>query len=111
LFDLLAIRVDPAKAVGKDVTVAFVFPERNERVRVTLRNSVLIHEEQSSGPVAATVTMLRAAFLGMLFAGTTPVSLVQSGVMKIDGERTALQSLLTSLDGAGTGVPFPIVTP
>jgi alkyl sulfatase BDS1-like metallo-beta-lactamase superfamily hydrolase len=111
LFDLLAIRVDPAKAVGKDVAVAFVFPERNERVRVTLHNSVLIHEVQNTGPVAATVTMPRAAFLGMLFAGTTPVSLVQSGVMKIDGERTALQSMLTSLDGAGTGVPFPIVTP
>jgi alkyl sulfatase BDS1-like metallo-beta-lactamase superfamily hydrolase len=111
LFDLLAIRVDPTKAVGKDIAVAFVFPERRERVRVTLHNAVLIHEEPGTGPVAATVTMPRAAFLGMLFAGTTPASLVQSGTMKIDGERTALQSLLGSLDGAASGIPFPIVTP
>jgi alkyl sulfatase BDS1-like metallo-beta-lactamase superfamily hydrolase len=111
LFDLLAIRVDPAKALGKDIAVAFVFPERRERVRVTLRNAVLIHEEPGTGTVVATVTMPRAAFLGMLFSGTTPASLVQSGVMKIDGERTALQSLLGSLDGAASGIPFPIVTP
>jgi alkyl sulfatase BDS1-like metallo-beta-lactamase superfamily hydrolase len=111
LFDLLAIRVDPVKAKDRDVAVAFVFPERRERVRVTLRNSVLIHEEPGIGEVAATVTMPRAAFLGMLFAGTSPASLVQAGTMKIDGDRTVLQNLLGSLDGAGDGVPFPIVTP
>jgi alkyl sulfatase BDS1-like metallo-beta-lactamase superfamily hydrolase len=111
LFDLLAIRVDPAKAAGKDIAVAFVFPERRERIRVTLRNSVMIHETPGAGDVTATITLPRAAFLGMLFAGTTPASLVQAGTMKIDGERTVLQSLLGSLDGAGTGVPFPLVTP
>lgn len=115
LFDLLAIRVDPAKAIGKDVAVMFEFPERRERVRVTLHNSVLIHQEAvtnaSLGAVTSTVTMPRAAFLGMLFAGTSPASLVQSGVMKIDGDRAALQGLLGSLDSAGSGVPFPIVTP
>lgn len=111
LFDLLAIRVDPTKAAGKDIAVAFVFPERRERVRVTLRNAVLIHEQPGAGEVAATITLPRAAFLGMLFAGTTPASLVQAGNMKIDGDRTVLQSLLGSLDGAASGVPFPIVTP
>ncbi len=111
LFDLLAIRVDPAKAAGKDIAVAFVFPERRERVRVSLRNSVLIHEAPGAGEVAATITLPRAAFLGMLFAGTSPASLVQAGTMKIDGDRTVLQGLLGSLDGAGNGVPFPIVTP
>jgi alkyl sulfatase BDS1-like metallo-beta-lactamase superfamily hydrolase len=111
LFDLLAIRVDPAKAAGKDLAVAFVFPDRGERVRVTLRNSVLIHEEPGIGSVAATVTMPRPAFLGMLFAGTNPASLLQSGVMKIEGDRGTLQGLLSSLDGAAPGAPFPIVTP
>ena len=111
LFDLLAIRVDPAKAAGKDLAVAFVFPERSERVSVTLHNSVLIYEVPGSGDVAATVTMPRAAFLGMLFAGTSPASLVQAGTIRIDGDRTVLQNLLGSLDDAGTGLPFPIVTP
>jgi alkyl sulfatase BDS1-like metallo-beta-lactamase superfamily hydrolase len=78
---------------------------------VTLRNSVLIHEEPGIGSVAATVTMPRPAFLGMLFAGTNPASLLQSGVMKIEGDRGTLQGLLSSLDGAAPGAPFPIVTP
>jgi alkyl sulfatase BDS1-like metallo-beta-lactamase superfamily hydrolase len=111
LFDLLAIRVDPAKALGKDVAVAFNFPERNERIRVTLRNGVLIHELGSGEAVMASVTMPRAAFLGMLFNGVAPASLVQSGVMKIEGERGALQGLLGSLDGASNAPPFAIVTP
>ncbi|MFN7673857.1 MAG: alkyl sulfatase C-terminal domain-containing protein, partial [bacterium] len=37
LFDLLAIRVDPEKAKGKNIAVAFVFPDRNERYRLVLR--------------------------------------------------------------------------
>ncbi len=116
LFDLLAIRVDPAKALGKDIAIAFVFPERRETIRVSLRNSVLIHqgiaaEGPASDPVQATVTMPRAAFLGMLFAGTSPASLIQAGTLKIEGDRTALQGLLGSLDGAASNVPFPIVTP
>lgn len=111
LFDLLAIRVDPAKALGKDVAIAFVFPERGERIAVSLRNSVLIHELGSAAPVSATVTMPRAAFLGMLFSGTRPESLVLSGTMKIDGDNAALRALLGSLDAAAPATPFPIVTP
>jgi alkyl sulfatase BDS1-like metallo-beta-lactamase superfamily hydrolase len=111
LFDLLAIRVDPAKAAGKDLAVAFVFPERKERVRVTLRNSVLVHEMRSDGPVQATVTMPRQAFLSMLFAGTPAARLVLTGTMKIDGESQALQALNASFDAAAPTPPFPIVTP
>lgn len=111
LFDLLAIRVDPAKAAGKDVSVAFVFPERNERVRVTLRNAVLVHEGRADGAVQATVTMPRQAFMGMLFAGTPPATLIQSGVMTVAGDRSALQALTSSLDAGAVGPPFPIVTP
>jgi alkyl sulfatase BDS1-like metallo-beta-lactamase superfamily hydrolase len=115
LFDLLAIRVDPVKAADKTLSVDFVFPERRERVHVALRNRVLIHEDINTGQgretPQATVTMPRAAFLGMLFAGTSPTALVQTGTMKIDGDRTVLAALLGSLDSAVTGPPFPIVTP
>jgi alkyl sulfatase BDS1-like metallo-beta-lactamase superfamily hydrolase len=111
LFDLLAIRVDPAKAKDEDIAVAFVFPERQERIRVTLNNSVLVHELGSNAPVTATVTMPRPAFLNMLFAGATPARLVLAGTMKIDGDTGALRTLMGSLDGAVSGAPFPIVTP
>ncbi len=111
LFELLAIRVDPVKAAGKDIAVAFVFPERKERTRITLRNAVMVQEAGVDDPVQATVTMPRAAFLGMLFAGRSPIELIQAGVLKIEGDVTALQALTSSFDPAGPTPPFGIVTP
>lgn len=111
VFDMLAIRVDPEKAVGIDTAVAFVFPERGETRRVSLRNSVLVHEDGLSGPVAATVTIPRPAFLAMLFAGQTPAALMEAGVMKVEGEAGATGALMSVFDPADTGPPFEIVTP
>jgi alkyl sulfatase BDS1-like metallo-beta-lactamase superfamily hydrolase len=111
MFDLLAIRVDPAKAAGKTLAIAFVFPDRNERIEVRLNNSVMIAQAGTHGPVQATLTLPRPAFVGMLFAGTPPAQLVAAGVLKVEGDRSAVQGLLGSLDGASTALPFPIVTP
>jgi alkyl sulfatase BDS1-like metallo-beta-lactamase superfamily hydrolase len=111
LFDLLAIRVDPEKAKGKNIAVAFVFPDRNERYRLVLRNSVMVNEGPSTEPVDATVTMPRPAFLGMLFSGTSPASLVLRGVMKIDGKTDSLRAFMSTLDNSDPKAPFPIVTP
>lgn len=111
LFELLAIRIDPAKAAGKDVAVAFVFPERKERTRITLRNAVMVQEVGVDDPAQATVTMPRSAFLAMLFAGRPPIELIQAGIMKIEGDVSALQALTTSFDPAVPTAPFGIVTP
>jgi alkyl sulfatase BDS1-like metallo-beta-lactamase superfamily hydrolase len=111
LFELLAIRIDPAKAIGKETAVAFVFPERKERIRVTLRNSVLLQEVGVDDPVQATVTMPRAAFLAMLFAGRSPADLLAAGILKVDGNPAALQALMSSFDGPPSSIPFAIVTP
>lgn len=111
LFDMLAIRVDPEKAEGVDVVLAFVFPDRSETRRVTLRNSVLVHEDVAGAPVTATATLPRPAFLAMLFAGQSAAALVEAGVMKVEGETAAMAALMSSLDPADTGPPFPIVTP
>jgi alkyl sulfatase BDS1-like metallo-beta-lactamase superfamily hydrolase len=111
LFDLLAIRLDPEKATGKTISIGFVFPDRNESYKVSLRNSVIVTEALGDGEVDATVTMPRPAFLGMLFSGTSPTSLVLKGVMKIDGNTDALRAFMGSLDPAGARAPFPIVTP
>jgi alkyl sulfatase BDS1-like metallo-beta-lactamase superfamily hydrolase len=111
LFELLAIRIDPAKAEGKDIAVAFVFPERKERTRITLRNAVMVQEAGVDDPVQATVTMPRAAFLAILFGGKPALELIQSGVMKIEGDVTALQAFTSSLEPALPAAPFAIVTP
>ncbi len=111
LFELLAIRVDPAKALGKAAAVAFVFPERKERFLITLRNSVLVQEAESTSAADATVTMPRTAMLAMLFAGKSPAALMKDGTLKVEGNPAALVTLLSSLEAAGAQVPFAIVTP
>jgi alkyl sulfatase BDS1-like metallo-beta-lactamase superfamily hydrolase len=70
-----------------------------------------VQEAGVDDPVQATVTMPRAAFLGLLFAGRSPIELIQSGVMKIEGDVFALQALTASFDPAGPMAPFGIVTP
>jgi alkyl sulfatase BDS1-like metallo-beta-lactamase superfamily hydrolase len=111
VFDMLAIRVDPAKAEGIATSVAFVFPDRGETRRVSIRNSVLIHEEGAAGPVDATVTIPRPAFLAMLFAGQTAAALMEAGIMKVEGEPGATAALMSVFDPSDTGPPFEVVTP
>jgi alkyl sulfatase BDS1-like metallo-beta-lactamase superfamily hydrolase len=111
VFDMLAIRVDPAKAEGIAASVAFVFPDRGETRRVSIRNSVLIHEEGAAGPVDATVTIPRPAFLAMLFAGQTAAALMEAGIMKVEGEPGATAALMSVFDPSDAGPPFEVVTP
>lgn len=111
VFDMLAVRVDPERAEGLDLAIAFVFPDRGEARRVTLRNSVLVHEAGVTGPVLATVSLPRPAFLAMLFAGQPAMGLIEAGIMTIEGEGDAATQLFGSLDPPDTGPPFPIVTP
>ena len=111
VFDLLAVRVDPQLADGKSVTIAFVFPDLGETRLVSIRNSVLVHEPGTGQPAAATLTMPKAAFLGMIFAGQKPADLVMKGVLTISGDPTAAAVLLGVLDPPAAPEPFAIVTP
>jgi alkyl sulfatase BDS1-like metallo-beta-lactamase superfamily hydrolase len=102
-FDLLAVRLDPAKAGDAQFSVRFVFPERKENVLVSVRNQVLVHEAGVDGPADATVTLPRAAFLAALLAGAPPKD------AKIVGDATLLprfMGLFSAPDPA-----FAIVTP
>ncbi len=111
VFDMLAVRVDPALAEGKDVSIAFVFPDLNETRLVSVRNSVLVHEDGEGRNAAATLTLPKAAFLGMIFAGQKPADLVQKGVLTISGDPLAAATLLGVLDPPAPPEPFAIVTP
>ena len=111
VFDMLAVRVDPERAEGVDVALAFVFPDREEARRITLRNSVLVHEDGLTGPVTATVSLPRPAFLAMLFAGQPAAGMIDAGILSIEGDAGAAAQFLSALDPPDTGPPFPIVTP
>jgi len=111
VFDMLAVRIDPQLAEGKSVTLAFEFPDLGETRLVSLRNSVLVHEPGAGQPASATLTMPKAAFLGLIFAGQKPADLVLKGVLTMSGDPAAAATLLSVLDPPAAPEPFPIVTP
>ena len=109
IFDLLAVRLDPAKAGDAELRVLFVFPDRKERYLVQVRHQVLTAEPAAEGVKAdATLTLPRAMLLQSLFTGAPLAARVMSGEAKIDGNPLALQKLVGWFDKPAGG--FPIVT-
>jgi len=70
IFDLMAVRLDPARAGDAELRILFVFPERQERFLVQVRHGVLIAEPAEAGAKAdATLTLARALLLQSMFTG------------------------------------------
>jgi alkyl sulfatase BDS1-like metallo-beta-lactamase superfamily hydrolase len=109
LIDLLAVRLDPAKAAGGSVKLAFVLMDSNEQTYITIANGVLVHEEIAApGPVDATLTLSRADFLGGIFGGQPLPPKIQSGAVKLEGNPQALLKLSQWMEPPNP--LFPIVT-
>jgi alkyl sulfatase BDS1-like metallo-beta-lactamase superfamily hydrolase len=103
LLDLLAVRLDPAKAKDGEVSVDLVFPDRKERIRVAVKHAVLTYEaDPNAGKADAVYTLPRAQFLNGALAGADLSGAATSG------DRTALARLLAMLSPPTPG--FPIVT-
>jgi alkyl sulfatase BDS1-like metallo-beta-lactamase superfamily hydrolase len=105
VLDLLAVRLDPARAGTQRLKIALVFPERNERHLVTIRNGVLVHETGVTDAADATITMPRAAFLQALLGGGAP----PPDAVRVEGDRTLLPRFVALFDAPDPN--FPIVTP
>ncbi|NNM76705.1 MBL fold metallo-hydrolase [Sphingomonas sp. ID1715] len=108
LLDVLAVRLDPAKTAGVDLTVAFVNPSIGERRVVRIARSVLTHQ-RSDAPAAATLTGSVPTILALLGRAKTPMELIAAGALKIDGDAAALQQFATLFETPPNG--FPLVLP
>ena len=109
LFDLLAVRLDADKVGTAALKLEFVFPDRKESTYVTVENGVLIHQPIAApGPVDATLTINRAAFLAGVFGGQSLAAKVASGEAKITGSPAAMLKLTGWMDKGNAS--FPIVT-
>jgi alkyl sulfatase BDS1-like metallo-beta-lactamase superfamily hydrolase len=106
LFDLLAVRLNPAKVGDGRVAVLFVFPDRNERVLVTVRNQVLVARPAKPDAKAdATITLPRTMLLEALLGGRP---LAGRPGMTLEGDGQALLKMLGWFD-APKG-DFPVVS-
>ncbi|MDP1630539.1 MAG: alkyl sulfatase dimerization domain-containing protein [Caulobacter sp.] len=109
IFDLLAVRLDPAKVGDAELRIVFAFPDRDERYLVQVRHGVLTAEPASADVKAnATLTLPRALLLQSLFTGAPLAPKIKSGEAKIAGNPLALQRLVGWFDKPAG--PFPIVT-
>lgn len=109
LIDLLAVRLNPEKAAGQSVKLAFVLSDSKEQTYITIANGVLVHEEIAApGPVDATLTLSRADFLGGIFGGQPMAAKIASGAAKLEGNPQAMLKLGQWMDPPNP--VFPIVT-
>jgi len=109
IFDLLAVRLNPAKSGDKQLRVAFVFPDRQESFILQVKHGVLT-AEPTVGKIEAdaTLTLNRQVLLGALVGGQPLGPRIAKGEVKISGDAGALARLISWFDPPAPD--FPIVT-
>jgi alkyl sulfatase BDS1-like metallo-beta-lactamase superfamily hydrolase len=109
LFDLFAVRLDPAKAGEGRIALNLVFPDRKESFLVTIANGVLVYEKGVSEPAAATLTAPRAVFLQTALTGQGLQQAIAAGQASLTGDPMMLRRFFGSFETPDPA--FAIVTP
>jgi alkyl sulfatase BDS1-like metallo-beta-lactamase superfamily hydrolase len=87
LFEMQAVRLDPAKVGDASAEIDFVLPDRSERIRVSVRNQVLTFETDPKGTAAdATVTLTRPQLVELIGRHILPAE------AKVDGARKTVEA-------------------
>jgi len=110
-FDLLAIRLDPARAAGQSMVINWRFTDRAETLALTLKHCTLTHRmgERSAAAIASVVTT-RATLDQVILGRTKLAEAIAAGAIRIEGDDARLTALFAMLDPP-TGLMFDILTP
>lgn len=108
LLDLLAIRLDPARAGDRRYAFNLVLTDRDERFAVTINNSVLVHERDVTLADVPTLTASREALLTAMFGGSLDAAQA-AGTIRIAGNGAALKGIDKLFETPNPD--FNIVTP
>ncbi|MFO7568435.1 MAG: alkyl sulfatase C-terminal domain-containing protein, partial [Smithellaceae bacterium] len=109
-FDVMAVRLNGPEAEGKNLTINFIFTDRDESYVLRLENSVLHHYRKDPDANAnATLKLTHDLYVRIFTRRTTMFEAAASGELKIDGSTDDLIRFF-SLFTAPNGM-FPIVTP
>jgi alkyl sulfatase BDS1-like metallo-beta-lactamase superfamily hydrolase len=110
-FDLLAIRLDPAKTAGQSMTINWHFTDRAEKLLLTLKRCTLSHRlGEWSDAAAASITTTRDTLDAIVLGKTTAPEAMKAGTLRIAGDPSRLAALFAMLDKP-TGIMFDILTP
>src|SRR6185312_8701141 len=99
-FDAVAVRIDGPRAWDLDLAARWIFPDRGETYRSTLRNGVFSAIEDGKGDVSLTVTVPDSA-LAALAAGQVDQALAAG--LQLDGQADDLQRVLGVLQPGDPG--------
>jgi len=111
-FDYLAVRLDPAKAAGKKLTIRVVITSAKQKQEYTLflENSVLNYSAgKATEPVDATVTLDQPTFAATTSGNLKLPDAIKQNKAKVDGDQKKLEELVGLFDTFEFW--FPIVTP
>ena len=110
-FDLMAIRLDAAKAAGQSLVVNWRFTDRGETLVLTLKHSTLTHRMgETAADADVSVTTTRATMDQIVMRKLTIPDALASGALKLEGEIPKLGALFAMMDPP-TGMMFDILTP
>lgn len=110
-FDMLAIRLDSAKAAGQAMVVNWHFTDRGEKLALTLAHCTLSHRLDAwSDRPAATVTTTRAVLDSIILGKLKVPEALMSGALKIEGDPSRLAALFGMFDPPSV-MMFDILTP
>jgi alkyl sulfatase BDS1-like metallo-beta-lactamase superfamily hydrolase len=110
-FDMMAIRLDPAKAAGRSMVINWHFTDRKERLALTLRNCTLSHRlGEWSDAAAASITTTRGTLDAIVLGKLTAPDARASGALEIEGDASHLTVLFAMFEQPA-GLMFDILTP
>jgi alkyl sulfatase BDS1-like metallo-beta-lactamase superfamily hydrolase len=109
LLDFLAVRINAERALERPFSLRVELTDFKESHLLTVRNGVLIHEQDVADAADATVRLARPALLMTLFAGAPVAPLIEQGAIVIDGDAALYERLTSLVDPLDPN--FPIVTP
>jgi len=109
LFDFLGVRLNAEKAEGKTLTLNVNFIDIGKAYTLTVENSVLNYTEKQVSDADATATLTKVALDDVQLGKATIEQKVQSGEIKVEGNRDAFPQFLGLFDDFDYW--FNIVTP
>jgi alkyl sulfatase BDS1-like metallo-beta-lactamase superfamily hydrolase len=110
-FDLMAIRLDPAKAAGQSMVLNWRFTDRAETLVLTLKHSTLTHRmNEWSDAAAASITTTRETLDAIVLQRLAAPEAIMSGALKIEGDLSRFAALFGMIDQQ-MRMMFDILTP
>ncbi|MCD4786464.1 MAG: MBL fold metallo-hydrolase [Candidatus Eremiobacteraeota bacterium] len=110
IFDYMGVKLNGPKADGKKIKLNMNFTDIKQKFLLELENSVLNNTiDKQAKDADATITLTRAALDEVILGRTTVKEKVESGEIKVEGDREKIKELFSLLDKFDEW--FNIVTP